>query len=297
MAGELTFRDFTYYDLRRGTASDDIATLFPEWQASAEHVVVFSPHDDDGLLGVGYLILAARANRAAVTVVIFCDGRAGYSRPEERDAVVATRRAETVEAYGRLGVPPERIVRLDYPDFSVAGWIGWELPGGQTGSFRRVVALLRQQRATRVLLPNGYREHADHEAVARIGGYDVPQAGDPIVVDWGEPSPVRSVLEYAVWSDFGPEDALVAGAPTSLRANRALAAPAQAEEGVAAALGAFQSQRQIIAGLLAGRQARRLADGRLVEVYRWLDPRPPLDYAPYRTAVEHIERRRAAGSA
>ena len=281
--------DFTYFDLRAGTRSGDIATLFPGWQAGEEHLVVFVPHDDDLILGAGYAVLAAQANGAQVSAVIFCDGRAGYSRPEERDTVVATRRTESTTAYARLGIPSAQITRLDYPDFSVISRIGWLLPDGQHGSFATTIPVLRNLRATRVMIPNGYREHIDHEAVARIGAYDVPQVGDPIVVDWGEPTTVRSLLEYGVWSDFAPEDALIHGAPNVIRANRALAAPAEAEEAVAHALMAFQSQQQIIAGLLDGRRARRLSDGRVIEVYRWFEPRPPLDYRPYTEAVERIE--------
>ncbi len=285
-----TFRpeDFTYYDLRAGTAVADVGVIFPGWQPGREHVVVFSPHDDDALLGAGYVLLAARANGGETSAVIFCNGCAGYSTPGEKDTIVATRREETAAAFGVLGVPPERVHRLDYPDFSVWPRIGWQIPGGQVGSFAWTLPELRAMGATRVMLPNGYREHVDHEAVARIGAYDVPQVGDPILAEWGPPSPVRSLLEYAVWSDFEPEDALVHAAPPGLRANRALAAPAEAEEIVAEALHQFRSQQQIIAGLLRGRAARRLADGRVIEVYRWFDPRPPLDYQPYRVAVERI---------
>jgi LmbE family N-acetylglucosaminyl deacetylase len=286
----LSLPDFTYFDLRSGTRSGDIATLFPGWQTGQEHLVVFVPHDDDLILGTGYAVLAAQANGAQVSAIIFCDGRAGYSRPEERNTVVATRREESTTAYARLGIPPEHIIRLEYPDFSAFSRMGWLLAGGQSGSFAIIIPVLRKLRATRVMIPNGYREHIDHEAVARIGAYDAPQVGDPIVVDWGEPVPVRSLLEYGVWSDFTPEDALVHRAPPVIRANRALAAPRRAEEAVAHALQAFQSQQQIIAGLLQGRQARRLSDGRVIEVYRWFDPRPPLDYRPYCAAVEKIEK-------
>ena len=236
MDAKFSPQDFTYFDLRAGTRSDDIGTLFPDWQASQEHVVVFVPHDDDLILGAGYAVLAATANGALVSAVIFCDGRAGYSAVEERDSVVATRQAESTAAYARLGVAKERILRLDYPDFSASSRIGWLLPGGFAGSFAATIPALRKWGATRVLIPNGYREHIDHEAVARIGAYDVPQVGDPIVVDWGDPVAVRSLLEYGVWSDFGPEDALLHRAPPAIRANRAVAAPARAEEAVAYAL-------------------------------------------------------------
>lgn len=281
---------YTFYDLRQHAASDHIDLILPDWRGTAEHVVILSPHDDDAALGAGYLIAATQAHGAKVSVVIVCDGRAGYSTPDQRDTIVATRRGETYTAYQQLGLTPGDIHRLDFPDFSAASHIGWHLPHGATGSFADTIPLLRTLHTTRLLIPNGYREHADHEAVARMGSFDAPQVGDPVVADWGAPTHIHTVLEYAVWGDFTPEDALVTGAPTTLRANRALAAPEEIEQTVRTALEAYVSQHRIIADMVQARNTRRLPDGRYLEVYRWLDPRPPLDYAPYRDAVEQITR-------
>jgi GlcNAc-PI de-N-acetylase len=286
--------DFVYYDLRRRAATHAIDALFPNWSPGDERVVVFSPHDDDALIGAGYLILAARANGGEVSTVIFCDGRAGYSDASQKGAIVEIRRRETERAFERVGVSRDSTLRLDYADFSAWPRMGWLLPGDQVGSFATTLPYLRSIRATRVLLPNGYREHVDHEAVARIGAYDVPQVGDPILVDLGTPTPIRSLLEYAVWSDFGPEDSLVAGVPPTIRANRAIAAPGEAEVVIGGALREFHSQLQIIDGLIESRRSRRLADGRYLEAYRWFDPRPHLDYHPYVAAVEAIDAERPA---
>ncbi len=294
MAGSFRPEDFAYYDLRRRSATGSIDALFPDWRPGDERVVVFSPHDDDALIGAGYLILAARANGGEVSAVIFCDGRAGYSDASQKGTIAEIRRHETERAYERVGISSESTLRLDFADFSAWPRMGWLLPGGEVGSLATTLRHLRAIRATRVLLPNGYREHVDHEAVARIGAYDVPQAGDPILVDWGQPSPVRSLLEYAVWSDFGPEDSLVAGVSPDVRANRAIAAPGEAEVLVDEALREFRSQLQIIDGLLEGRRSRRLSDGRYLEAYRWFDARPHLDYQPYVAMVEAIEAVRAA---
>jgi len=213
---------FTYFDFQRMTRSHDIALLFPGWQPDDERVVVLSPHDDDALLGAGYLIQAAHANGGEVYLLILCDGSAGYSTPEEKDTIVAVRRGETVAAYGILGLDEAHILRCDYPDFSLEGYIGWRLPDGSPGTMRRILPELRRLRVTRLLIPNGYREHIDHEATERIGRYDGPQVGDPVWSDLGLAPPVRSVLQYAVWGDFSPEDALVHGRLPALRASRTI---------------------------------------------------------------------------
>jgi hypothetical protein len=274
--------------LQQLKASPHISCLFPDWQQGDERLVILSPHDDDGLLGAGYVVLAALANGAVVYLCILCDGSAGYSTPNEKESIVATRRAETLAAYGVLGLDEKQILRCDYPDFSLIGYEGWSLPNGSGGSMQRILPLLRHLRATRLLIPNGKREHIDHEATERIGRYDGPQVGDRVLADFGLADPIRSTLQYAVWGDLSPEDALVNGRSPALRGNRAILAPVTFEERVGAALRAYRSQARIIESLLTARRGRRHRD-RWLEVYLALDPRPHLDFGPYHNAIEQID--------
>ncbi len=278
---------FIFYDLRRGLGSRDIALLFPAWRGAAERLLVLSPHDDDALLGAGYAIAAALEQGAQVNVAIFCDGSAGYSRPEDKETIVATRRRETINAFQVLGLEQERIFYLGYPDFSLVSYIGWKLSSGREGTLRPVISLMRRLGITRLLIPNGYREHLDHEAAYDIGRYDGVQAGDPVGADWGAPTPVRNVLQYAVWGDFAPEDVLLAGGDPRIRANRAIVAPYAVEEKIALALKEWRSQGQIIEGLLAARRERDCGIG-MMELYMALDPRPKLDYGPYRPLLRAL---------
>lgn len=280
---------FTYYDLDTGRKSASIEFVFPDWEGSKEKVVVFSPHDDDAILGAGYLMQAALANQAEVYVFIFCDGRAGYSHPEQKEKIVALRRAETEAAYQTIGVAAERIVRLDYPDFSALGHIGWQLINGREGSFAITLRKLRELGATRLVLPNGYREHIDHEAVFKIGAYDGPQVGDPILADWGLPQIIKSFLVYAVWGDFSPEAALLRGKSPDVRANMAIKANQVVTDRIDAALHQWNSQLQIIAGILKAREARKCQDGS-IEGYLRFDPRPSLDYRPYVSKIDVIDK-------
>ena len=280
--------DFVYYDLQLRRKSGRIDLLFPDWRPGDERLAIFCPHDDDGLLGAGYALLAAQANGAQVYICIFCDGRAGYSVPEDRESIVARRRVESAAAYSALDVPKEHIIRFNYPDFSVAGWLGWILPDGQRGTLYQTLPTLRRLGITRLLVPNGYREHIDHEATFRAGAYDGPQVGDAVLVDWGRAAPVRSTAIYAVWGDLTPEDALVGGRATGLRGNRAIAAPLAVEEAIMGALRQFVSQGQIIEGLVAARAGRHQGE-RVIEVYLAFDPRPALNYRPYHAAIAAID--------
>ncbi|MGH8630283.1 MAG: PIG-L deacetylase family protein, partial [Burkholderiales bacterium] len=186
----------TYYDLRSGTRSNEISLLFPAWRPDEERVAIISPHDDDAALGAGYLTLAAQEAGAKVWVLICCDGSGGYSTPEQKDTIVQVRRLETLDAHERLGIPPERIIRFDYPDFSLLSHLGWRLPNKMDGADAQAVRALRRIGVTRLLVPNGYREHIDHTAAYTLGAFDAPQAGDPVLADWGPPTPIRSTLVY-----------------------------------------------------------------------------------------------------
>ena len=260
-SGDVPDLEFRYYDLRAGRCSEDIALLFPEWRVGDERIAIFSPHDDDAILGAGYALLAARAAGAEVYVFIFSDGRGGYSTAAEKDSITGRRRAESVKAYAALGIAESHIVRFDYPDSSVNQHVGWMLPDGTEGSFPADLKKLRERAITRILVPNRYREHIDHEAVSRIGLYDGPIVGDAVLPDWGSAAPVRSFHEYAVWGDFSPEDVLVAGQPTDVRANRAIVTGPETEELICSAVAEFASQGRVIAGIMQARASRRF-DGR-----------------------------------
>ena len=284
--------NFAYYDLIGGRKSQTPDMLFRNWIGTEEQVVILSPHDDDALLGAGYLILACLQNQAEVTVLICCDGRAGYSTPGDKARIVDIRRKEAEAAYACLGLSADRLVRLDFPDFSLAAHRGWILPGQQEGTLPVFLRTLRKLRATRLLVPNGYREHPDHTAAWYIGTEDGPQVGDPVLVDedpeQAEIKPIRTYLQYSVWGDFSPEDALImATDPRRLRANLAIVADREVEEKVAEAIACFRSQEKIIEGLVAQRRGR-FFEGRVLELYLWYDPRRQLRYQPYHTKIREI---------
>jgi len=61
-----------------------------------ERVAIFSPHDDDAVLGTGYLIQAVAESGGEPFVFIFCNGNGGlYSIPEDKGTIVEKRAAET----------------------------------------------------------------------------------------------------------------------------------------------------------------------------------------------------------
>ena len=279
---------FQYYNVNEKTVSGDINTIFPGF-GSNEVLAVMSPHDDDAIIGAGYAMLAAKKAGADVYVVIFCRGDAGYSTVEEKATIEAVRTKETFDCYERLGIPRDHIIRLNFKDFSAFGNIGWEKADGKPGDMPTILRFLRDNKVTRVMVPNHHREHIDHTAAHIMSSFDVPQAGDCALVDCGTPHGVKSVLEYSVWADLAPDDALVHGRPSSLRANRILAVSSDIEEEIANAVSAYVSQIEIIKGLVAARVERKTASGDYIEVYLTLDCRPKIDFSPYIALVDKIQ--------
>lgn len=277
-------REYQYLDVRTETFGG-IDTLFPGWVPGDERICVYSPHDDDALIGAGYAIRAALDAGGEAYLVIVCSGDCGYSTPEEKAGVVVVRHKESVNAYRAFGVPEENILFLNYPDFSALSYVGRNIAPNREGHFREALTMLRQKRITRILAPNHYHEHIDHLAASLMAQFDAPQAGDMHSVDWADPYTVRSTAQYSVWAELDPEDALVAGRDPGLRADTVLIASQEVEDAVGAGLRQYVSQTEIIADLVEQRKARRLPDGRFIEVYRRFDPRPKLDFGPYKRLI------------
>jgi LmbE family N-acetylglucosaminyl deacetylase len=282
--------NYKFYDIDKQAVSPCIDSFFEDWMGCTENLCVFSPHDDDALIGCGYAMTAAMQNGAAVFVVIFCRGNAGYSTIDEKDSIEKIREAETLKAYEEIGVPPQNIFRFNYSDFSVIQHFGWQLNGGSTGAFEKTVKLLRELKITRLLIPNHHREHIDHTAVSLMGVWDASQAGDPILADWGYPQQIKTVMEYSVWADLSPVDALNSNRNNVLRANRIISSSKDIEDDICRGIVQYRSQGKIIQNLIMSRQKRKTKDHRFIEVYLRFEPRPELDYLPYLQYVETADR-------
>ncbi|NLN82721.1 MAG: PIG-L family deacetylase [Clostridiales bacterium] len=276
-----------YVNLRTETFSENINLLFPDWEQGNERIAVFSPHDDDALIGAGYAMAAAMDEGAEVYVVVFCQGDCGYKNPDEKDSIVRIREKENLAALTSFDIPEKNIFRFEYPDFSTTQYMGYHLPNGELGSFPKIIEFIRKNKITRLLMPNDYREHTDHTAVFNMAAFEVIQAGDPIVSDIGEGQKVKNMLQYSVWSDFSPHDMLVSNGKRLLRANRAIVCPKTVEDKVRNAIREYQSQDLIIEDLFQTREERFTGTG-YIELYIDFNPRPKLDYHPYVHGINEI---------
>ncbi|MBE6696302.1 MAG: PIG-L family deacetylase [Ruminococcaceae bacterium] len=284
-----------YYSIDEKKVSENIDDVFPNF-GKDEVIAVMSPHDDDAVIGAGYAMLAAKKAGAEVYVVIFCRGDAGYSTVKEKETIEKVREKETLDCYERMGISADHILRMNFKDFSAFGNIGWEKADGKAGDMPKILRFLREKKVTRVMVPNHHREHIDHTAAHIMGSFNAPQAGDSALVDYGTPHAVRSVLEYSVWADLAPDDALVNGRPANLRANRIIEVSGDIEAEISNAVSAYVSQAEIIKGLIEARRERRTERGTYIEVYLTLDCRPKIDFTPYKEFIEGMKKSRADSS-
>lgn len=270
-----------FVDFRQELWTKSLELFFPGWQ-KGEKVAFLSPHDDDVLLGAAYLLLATREAGGVPLILIYCQGDAGYSHVEEKETIVLTRRKETVEAYGKLGVREEEIFYFNIPDFSLAPYINRRLQDKE-GLFEEQLKLFRQHQVSRVIFSSGFYEHWDHTAVFYMGVYTSPQAGDPILADLGPPWAPKSYYAYSVWGDFEPEP----GADQEeLRADKGILVEEDQEALVREAIQAFASQKEIFQSIVAYREKRKSEFGYL-ELYKTITIRKQIDYSRY---FQHLAR-------
>jgi LmbE family N-acetylglucosaminyl deacetylase len=166
-----------------------------------QRVLVVAPHPDDEALGAGGLIQAALAQGSQVRVIVVTNGDGqglgplalhGRLRARAADYVSngLIRQDETVVALGRLGLPPEDIIFMGYPDGALGQlWLSsWSTACPVQASFTRAYAspysvtfnpgarycgddLLRDMESVigafnpdLVLLPHPQDDHSDHRA-------------------------------------------------------------------------------------------------------------------------------------
>ena len=265
-----------FIDFRDNRKGPSIEVLFPGWKKRGEAVAFLSPHDDDVVLGAGYLVRAVLEAGGRPVIFVFCKGDAGYATPAAKRSIVRTRRAEADEAYRILGVGVADLHFFGLPDLSLMTYVNRKVPG-KAGVLDRLLGMLRTYKAGRVVFSSPHYENWDHTAVFNLGMYAAPQAGDPILADLGPPSPVISGLVYSVWGDFEAAD----GEAGPLRADAAALAGESEERLVRRALHAFASQAAVMENTVAGRRDRRKGPGGWLELYQRARVRRPVDYGPY----------------
>lgn len=129
----------------------NLLDALPPPTASAR-LLVFSPHPDDETIAAGGLIARAQKNGAAVWVVLVTDGN--------RHGLENKRYSEFERALAELGVAPDHLIFLNYPD----GQLKNQTPAELEGRFRTIIG---QIKPTIIVFPHPRDSHPDHAATGR----------------------------------------------------------------------------------------------------------------------------------
>jgi LmbE family N-acetylglucosaminyl deacetylase len=143
-------------------------TTMPEPSAQ-DRLLIFAPHCDDETLGCAGLMAMARRIGALVKVVVVTNGDASYSTaissakvsPSQYVEMAYARQAETVAAVKELGLSPEDVIFLGYPDGGTAAmWFdSWNPQHLFTSTFTR---------KDRSPYRNSFRPNAPHCGLAAL---------------------------------------------------------------------------------------------------------------------------------
>lgn len=191
--------------------TQEIAQVFPAWRGTDERWLFISPHDDDVVLGAGLTFLAGMAEGVEIHATIVTDGRMGYCRPDQKHTVADVRTNEARASFQALGLPPERLRFLKFPDGDLGTFRGRRFTStgyymevaGAVGTQNSFTHILRQIRPTRVFLATSTDLHPEHRitheemliSLFHAQGNIWPELGAPI-------AEVPRVYEYAVYCDF-----------------------------------------------------------------------------------------------
>lgn len=129
-----------------------------------DKVLIISPHPDDEVFGCGGLMQSLVQSGKQVEVIIMSRGEAIHRPccPNEESVIVEARAELTDAANGVLGVLPEHIHRLDFPDGDFASAIGDETLISALDHLIKAIA------PTAVFIPHPYENSPDHVAATQI---------------------------------------------------------------------------------------------------------------------------------
>lgn len=146
----------------------------------ARSAIVFAPHQDDETLGCGGTIIRKRQAGAEVSVVFLTDGSGSHPQFMSADELRALRYEEALAATGLLGLSPDDVNFLMFPDGA--------LQQHHEAAVVAVSEILRVQQPEEVFVPYYQDPPPDHLATNRAVREALARLGSQAVV-----------YEYPVW--------------------------------------------------------------------------------------------------
>jgi LmbE family N-acetylglucosaminyl deacetylase len=206
----------------------------------ARRALVICAHDDDEVIALGGTIRKMVNAGVQVSTMICATGNEGYTRLEEKDTIVERRRKERAAAQAILGTAA--CIAYEYHDFDNLD---------QEAVYRAVMQAVRTVRPQVVFshLPTDYLAH---RTLARVAPEAVWQAEWECSLDLGEPWAVQALYQFSVLEMISKPSHIVDISDT-------FAAKVEA-------IHAYESQHQVVPGVLQQIEAKARAYGSLIGV-------------------------------
>jgi len=143
--------------------------------------IIFSPHYDDETLGCGGTIIRRRDAGAAVTIVFMTDGSQSHKYWMPTAELSKRRSSEGREAAAALGVGPDDVIEMHFPETALAQQC--------EHAVQAVATFLKERRPDDVFVPYYREPPADHRATTNI-----------VLAALKETDASPTVYEYPIWA-------------------------------------------------------------------------------------------------
>lgn len=184
------------------TDIEKIPVLRAETLENFGRTLIVAPHPDDESLGCGGLIAVLREKNVPVSILILSDGTLSHpnSKKFPSEKLRDLRETELLEASEILGVEPENIEFLRFPDRHV--------PSAGTEDFARAVESIaeytQQNEFETVFVPWRRDPHPDHRAAFQLidaakNFENVEDSENSAHSENSKKSKFERVFEYPIW--------------------------------------------------------------------------------------------------
>jgi len=197
-------------------------------------------HDDDEVVAAGGTIKKLTSNGVRVSTMIFALGDEGYSRIEDKDTIVETRKKERKVVQEILGT--ENYITYDFHDFDNLDC---------ETVYRSIIKAVRLVRP-HIVFTHLPAEYIAHRTLAVVAPEAIWQAGWQCSLELGKSWQVSKLYQFSVL-DLIPKPSHIVDISDTI-------------EFKVKAMEAYKSQHTVVAGIINQIKARALTYGSLIGV-------------------------------
>lgn len=156
------------------------------------NILIFSPHPDDEVIGVGGRMIQVKKEGYDITVVMMTDG--SPKEFDEQEEISAIRKNETLEALELIGINKENVIFLDYDD------LGFIFDSDIKVYIDEIKKIIREVNPDEIYIPAYEGGHIDHDSTNFLvisslseldKKYKVYEYIEYNAYFWGAPIPVK----------------------------------------------------------------------------------------------------------